>query len=176
MSYNETTWTQEALTKAGVAGQTTVGGATLYAVFGIGYNDSSSFDADTHHPLPFTSIAMGTAGSQDDVIFGTSTEPAATFTTADTDNTTRAASLVPMMWYVPDNITIDGVFSLEGGIEETTRTTRMHLYEYTFTSGSTSCLTDGKLLAHNLLAFFRVDSAASQDDFSVTVTVKYRVN
>ena len=77
--------------------------------------------------------------------------------------------------------------------------TRMHLKSFSFSSGSTSCLTNGTLLAHNsdvtnagneqaylsswtvdsadvdaakvILCFFRSDSVNS--DFSLNVTVKY---
>ena len=105
------------------------------------------------------------------------------------------------MWYVHDNITIDEVISLEGATSATGDTTRMHMYSYTFTSGSTSALTSGTLLAHNsdvtnagseqayksnwivdsanvasgkvILAFFRSDSVNS--DYSVNITVKYHL-
>ena len=105
------------------------------------------------------------------------------------------------MWYVPDAITIDSVYSLEGADDATGDTTRMHLFSYTFTSGSTSALTSGTLLAHNsdvtnagseqaylstwtvdsssvtagkvILAFFESDSVNS--DYSVNITVKYHL-
>ena len=53
------------------------------------------------------------------------------------------------MWYVQDNISIDAVTSIEGADAATGDTTRMHLFSYDFTSGATSCLTNGTLLAHN---------------------------
>jgi len=77
----------------------------------------------------------------------------------------------------------------------------MHLFSYDFTSGSTSALTNGTLLAHNddvtnagseqaylstwtidsasvaankvILAFFRSDSVNS--DYSLNITVKYHL-
>ena len=77
----------------------------------------------------------------------------------------------------------------------------MHLFSYTFNSGSTSALASGTLLAHNsdvtnagseqvykstwtvdsadvdankvILAFFKSDSVAS--DYSVNITVKYHL-
>jgi len=106
-----------------------------------------------------------------------------------------------MLWYVPDNITIDAVYGIEAGSNASGDTTRMHLMSYTFTSGSTSALTSGTLLAHNsdvtnagseqaykstftidsasvtagkvILAFFRSDSINS--DYAYTVTVKYHL-
>ena len=105
------------------------------------------------------------------------------------------------MWYIPDNISIDSVYSIEGATTATGDTTRMHLFSYDFTSGSTSALTNGTLLAHNddvtnagseqvylkdwtintanvdagkvLLCMFRSDSVNS--DFAISVNIKYRI-
>ena len=74
--------------------------------------------------------------------------PRTTVTTADATDQ-RAANLVNHLMYVPDNISIDSVVSLEGADAATGDTTRFHLMSYTFNSGSTSCLTDGTLVAHN---------------------------
>ena len=172
---------------------------TQYTHFNIGYSESSSFADDTHHPIPFSSANYGfvTASIPD---FGTSTDPATTFTTAE-GNKTRASDLVHVMWFVPDAISIDSVTSIEGADTATGDTTRMHLFSYTFTSGSTSALTAGTLLAHNsdttnagseqaykstwtvdsaavaankvILAFFKSDSINS--DYSVNITVKYHL-
>jgi len=171
---------------------------TQYATFGISHTLSNGFVINTHHPIPFSNMA--TDDSEDTVGFGTSTDPATSFTTAD-DPATDASNLVPMFWYVPDNISIDSVIGIEGGDNATGDTTRMHLMSYDFTSGSTSCLTNGTLLAHNsdvtnagseqaysstftidsasvtsgkvILAFFRSDSINS--DYSVNITVKYHL-
>ena len=105
------------------------------------------------------------------------------------------------MWLVPDAISIDSVTSIEGADTATGDTSRMHLFSYTFTSGSTSALTSGTLLAHNtdvtnagseqaykstwtvdsaavssgkvILAFFKSDSVNS--DYSINITVKYHL-
>lgn len=171
---------------------------TQYATFGISHTLSNGFVINTHHPIPFSNMA--TDDSEDIVGFGTSTDPATSFTTADGANT-DASNLVPMLWYVCDNISIDQVIGIEGGDNATGDTTRMHLMSYDFTSGSTSCLTNGTLLAHNsdvtnagseqaykstftidsasvasgkvILAFFRSDSINS--DYSVNITVKYHL-
>ena len=173
---------------------------TQYAYFGIGNVDSSIFVINTHHPVPFHSNSVGSSGIQDNITFGTSTEPATTFTTADGTGT-HSALLVPVMWFVPDNISIDGVYSIEGADDGTGDTTRMHLFSYTFTSGSTSALTSGTLLARNsdvtnagseqaylstwtvdsasvssgkvILGFFRMDS--STENPAVSITVKYHL-
>ena len=173
---------------------------TQYANFGIGASDSLVYLADTHYPMPFSGVSIGLYTFQDNIKFGTSTEPATTFTTADGSGT-EGADLVPMLWFVPDNIAIDGVTSFEGADADATDTTRMHLYSYTYASNSTSTLTSGTLLAHNsdvtntgstktfkstwtvdsasvdankvILAFFRADSVNS--DYSVSITVKYHL-
>ena len=172
---------------------------TQYAYFGVNYVDVSSFAANKHYPISFMA-ANGGASLTNDVDFGTGTDPDTTFTTADTDSQ-YASQLVPMMWYVPDNISIDSVCSIEGADAATGDTTRMHLMSYTFNSGSTSALASGTLLAHNsdvtnagneqaykstwtvdsasvtagkvVLAFFRSDSVNS--DFSLNITVKYHL-
>ena len=171
---------------------------TQYAYFGVGYADFSSSAANTHYPIPFT--GTGVQGLTADVDFGTGTDPDDTFTTADTD-TNYASQIVPCMWFVPDNISIDSVTSIEGADAATGDTTRCHLKSFTFNSGSTSCLTGGELLAHNsdvtnagneqaykstftvdeasvsggkvILAFFRSDSVNS--DYSLNITVKYHL-
>tara|TARA_Y100000310_G_scaffold319264_1_gene374348 strand:- start:520 stop:1317 length:798 start_codon:yes stop_codon:yes gene_type:complete len=175
------------------AGQ--VAATTQYAVFGVNYIDFATVVANTHYPIPF---AMGGGTNQNDVDFGTGTDPDSSFTTSDTD-TQKASQIVPMIWRLPDNITISSVTSIEGASTATGDTTRMHLKSFDFTSGSTSCLTNGTLLAHNsditnagseqaylstwtvdsadvnadkaILAFIRSDSTSS--DYSITVTVKY---
>ena len=172
---------------------------TQYATFSIGYAESTHFADDTHHPLTFSSANYGsTTASIPD--FGTGTDPATTYTTSDT-NKYRAGDIVPCLWYIPDAISIDSVTSIEGADNATGDTTRMHLFSYTFTSGSTSALTSGTLLAHNsdttnagseqayksawtvdsgavaankvILAFFKSDSINS--DYSVNITVKYHL-
>ena len=173
---------------------------TQYAYFGVGSSDASIFASGTHTALPFAGMQIGSSLSQDNIRFGTDTDPATSFTTADGSNT-DASILVPVMWYIPDNIAIDSVYSIEGATTATGDTTRMHLLSYDFTSGSTSALTNGTLLAHNddvtnagseqaylstwtidsssvasgkvVLAFFRQDSTNS--DYSVNITIKYHL-
>ena len=170
---------------------------TQYAYFGTNYIDVSGLAANTHYPIPF---GMGTTSGSSDVDFGTGTDPDDTFTTANT-GTQYASQLVPVLWRVPDNITIDSVTHVEGADAATGDTTRMHLKSFTFTSGATACLTAGTLLAHSsditnagneqpyletwsldsadvdankvILCFFRSDSVNS--DFSINVTVKYHL-
>ena len=188
--------TTNSVVKAGV-GQRNV--LTQYAYFGVNYVDFSALAANTHYPIPFSS-GSGGASLGNDVDFGTGTDPDDTFTTANTD-TQFASMIVPMMWFVPDNISIDSVTSIEGADAATGDTTRMHLKSFTFNSGSTSCLSAGELLAHNsdttnngneqayssswtvdeasvaggkvILAFLRSDSVNS--DYSLNITIKYHL-
>ena len=173
---------------------------SMYTYFNVGNGLTQNFSANTHYLLPYigdnypTSLATGLPD------IGTGTDPDTTFTTAET-NTQRASTLVTCMWYVPDNIAIDAVYSLEGADSGTGDVTRMHLYSYTFTSGSTSALTGGTLLAHNddvtnagseqaYLSTWTVDSSAVtagkvigatfrsdsiNSDYSVKITIKYHL-
>ena len=172
---------------------------TQYAHFGVGNAGSASFADDTHQAIPFGS-QWAVSNSSYPPAFGTGTDPATTFTTSD-GNGTRASDIVPVVWYVPDAISIDAVTSLEGADNATGDTTRMHLFSYDFTSGATACLTNGTLVAHNsdvtnagseqpylstwtvdsaavtagkvILAFFRSDSVNS--DYGINIKVKYHL-
>ena len=171
---------------------------TQYAHFGIANDVSDSWLANNHHPIPF-GTTMG-AIVNDQTTFGTGTDPATSFTTANS-NDQRASDIIRYCWYLPDAISIDGVTSIEGADNATGDTTRMHLFSYTFTSGATNCLTSGTLLAHNsdvtnagseqpylstwtvdsaavtagkvILAFFKSDSINS--DYSLNIKVKYHL-
>ena len=154
----------------------------------------SSASANTHYAVPF--VNGNNASTVSYISLGTGTDPATSYTTSD-----DAHKLIPTMWYVPDNMTIDAVYSTEGADAATGDTTRMHLFSYDFTSGATSCLTNGTLVAHNsdvtnagyeqpylstwtvdsgaitagkvILAAFRSDSVNS--DYSLNITVKYHL-
>ena len=171
---------------------------TQYATFSVGNPVSCSFADDTHQAIPFECSDFGNKSYPP--AFGTSTDPATSFVTSD-GNGTRASDIVPCLWYVNDAISIDAVTSIEGADAATGDTTRMHLFSYDFTSGATSCLTNGTLLAHNsdvtnagseqpylstwtvdsaavtsgkvILAFFKSDSINS--DYSVQIKVKYHL-
>ena len=173
---------------------------TQYSHFGVGNKQSLGLAANTHYSLPFAQGSFGDTASATMPSFGTGTDPATSFTTSDADSD-RSSDIVPCFWYIPDNISIDAVYSLEGADASAGDTTRMHLFSYDFTSGSTSALTNGTLLAHNsdvtnagseqaylsswtvdsatvssgkvILAFFRSDSINS--DYSIKITVKYHL-
>ena len=193
MAYNSTTWTTGTSTTS-----VSSSNLSLYAYFGSSGDLMSGLSLGTHYAIPFQNTFM--SSGQNDVDFGTGTNPATTFTTADTD-TQYASQIVPMMWYVPDDIYIDAVYAIEGADNATGDTTRMHLMSYAYTSGSTSTLADGTVLAANsdvtnagneqtylstwtvssnsvaegrvILAFVRADSVNS--DYSLNIIVKYHL-
>ena len=138
---------------------------TQYAYFGVSSGVGANFATNRHHVLSFGGNTQ-TDALADNFQLGTDTDPATSFTTAD-GASTDASLIVPCMWLVPDNITIDGVYSLEGGDNATGATTRMHLMSYTFNSGSTSALASGTLLAHNS----DVTNAGSEQAYKSTWTV-----
>ena len=186
------------LVKAGI-GQNVVN--TQYAYFNVGNTESTNFLDDTHMALLYQSANYGASGAGYIPAFGTSTDPATTFTTSE-GNGTRSAELIPVMWRVPDNITLDDIKHFEGADTATGDTTRMHLMSYTFNTGATGALTSGAVVANTsadntnagseqpylkdwtigtadidagkvLLCMFKSDSVNS--DYSVSVTVKYHL-
>ena len=167
---------------------------TQYAYFSVVTTHFSAAAANEHYAIPFAN--GNNASTTSYISLGTGTDPA---TSVDTNSV--AYKLVPVMWYIPDNMTIDAVYSFEGADAATGDTTRMHLMSYDFTSGATSPLTNGTLLAHNsdvtnagyeqpylstwtvdssdvvagkvILAAFRSDS--NNSDYSLTIKVKYHL-
>ena len=171
---------------------------TKYAYFGVNSIDSADFTDDTHMGVPFNGNGYG---DLDNIpAFGTGTDPATTFTTAE-GNGVRASDITPCLWHVQDDITIDSLTLYIGADTATGDTARFHLMSYTFSSGSTSALTSGAVLASSLdntnagseqvykmtisptiadvdagkviLACFRSDSINS--DYSINLTVKYHL-
>ncbi len=113
--------------------------------FGIRASGNASTAAGYHYPM-----GIGT-GVFDSILqppdFGNGTDPATSFTTADA-NTDKASDLACCMWYIPLHITIDSVMSIQGADAATGDTTRLHLFSYDLTSGHTSALSNGTLIAH----------------------------
>ena len=96
---------------------------TQYATFSIVNSESASFADDTHQAIPFSCANFGDASNPP--AFGTSTDPATSFTTAE-GNGTRASDIIPCLWYIHDNISIDAIKSIEGADAASGDTTRMH--------------------------------------------------
>lgn len=134
---------------------------TQYATFHMNSAWWSGAADDTH-----TALAFGANQTSAIVGFGTGTDPATSFTTAEGSGT-RSGELVPCLWYITDNIAIDSIVSIEGADAATGDTTRMHLFQYTFSSGGTSALTSGSLVAHNT----DVTNAGSEQAYKSTWTI-----
>ena len=75
---------------------------------------------------------------------GSGTDPATSLTFSN-----NAMGYLKFFWYLPDNISIDSVTSMEAADAATGDTTRFHLMGYDYTDGSASVLTNGTLLAHS---------------------------
>ena len=135
---------------------------TQYATFHMNSTWWATAADDTHTALAYGANQIATYP----IGLGTGTDPATTFTTAE-GNGTRSAELVPCLWYIQDNITIDAITSIEGADAATGDTTRMHLMSYTFNSGSTSALASGAVLAYNS----DVTNAGSEQAYKSTWTI-----
>ena len=171
---------------------------TQYAYFGVNNIDSADFTDDTHMAIPFNGNGYG---DLDNIpAFGTGADPATTFSTS-AGAAVKASDLVPCIWHVQDDITIDSLTLYIGADAATGDTCRFHLMSYTFSSGSTSALTSGAILASSadntnsgveqaykltisptiadvdagkvILGCFRSDSINS--DYSINLTVKYHL-
>ena len=151
MGYDTTAWT--------TAGNTlTIGGTILYAYFGATESITTGLSANTHYALPFQPSASIAIAAMD-VDIGTGTDPDTSFTTSDTE-TQQSGQISSMMWYLPDNIYIDSVTSLQGSDETGADTTRMHLMSFDYTTNSTSTLTSGAVIAYS--ADVEVESTKTQ--------------
>ena len=168
---------------------------TQYAYFGTTSTDAVPSSANTHTAVPFGNVL----GSNDEVTFGTSTNPATSLTIS-----TTADDVLGVIWYVPDDITIDAVYVWAGGSTATGDTLRFHLMSYTIvTADGATCgdlssgtvLADGADITHDgyeqadyqsmtiqssnvdagkaILLMIRADSVNS--DYSINATVKYHL-
>tara|TARA_Y100001963_G_scaffold36146_1_gene50404 strand:+ start:599 stop:1381 length:783 start_codon:yes stop_codon:yes gene_type:complete len=183
--------TTNSLVKVG-SGQ--VNATTQYAYFGIDNTESTSFVANTHYAIPFSKNSITTPLS-----IGTGTNPDTTYTISST-----AHDFVNVFWYVPDAITIDGVYWWHGADAATGDTTRGHLMSYAIVSDNSSTsgdLSDGTVLADGAditnagyeqsyyqsltiqsanvsagrVIIFAFRSDSVNSDFSHSVTVKYHI-
>tara|TARA_Y100001938_G_scaffold47160_1_gene65560 strand:- start:5417 stop:6205 length:789 start_codon:yes stop_codon:yes gene_type:complete len=171
---------------------------TQYATFAVNSTELAGASAGRHFAIPFQNSTY--ADVSNPPMFGSGIDPETSFTTAES-NGYRASDIVPMMWYLCDDISIDAVKHIEGADTATGDTTRLHLYSYDFTSGATNCLTNGTLLARSANTtnagseqpYFQnwaIDSAAVtsgkviiatmdadsvNSDYSAIITVKYHL-
>ena len=192
MAYNSTSWLTGGTTSTLSSTEVLV----QYENFGIGSSDLGFSVANRHYLLPFNGVSIGSSSNEDNLYLGTGTDPDTSLTLDD-----NSELLPTRMWYIPDNIYIDAIYSIEGADAATGDTTKFHCMSYTFTSGSTSCLTSGTLIAHSddetnagseqvYLNTWNMDSntvaagkvlictfepVSVNSDYAYTVTIKYHL-
>ena len=138
MAYNSTSWTTGAVT-ASISSET----YTQYSYFHTISLEAVGFDTGYHQMLFFEN-----SNGSNIPHLGNDPDPATSYTTAHS-GAQKASHLVPCLWYISENTYIDAIYSIEGADESTGDVTRMHAMSFDFTSGATSCLTNGTLLAYS---------------------------
>jgi hypothetical protein len=168
---------------------------TQYAYFAVNSSDGIPSAANTHTAIPFGNLFSSSGELQ----LGTGTNPDTTKNfTIDMDDA------IPMTWYVPDNITIDGVdvWVAPGGAIGDTIKFHLMTYDITTTTGVTCgdfssgvVVADGSDMTSNgyeqanyqslIVQNANVDSGnvcllvmasdGTNGDYSVNATVKYHL-
>ena len=168
---------------------------TQYAYFACNSTDAIPAASGTHYAIPFGNVFASSA----DVSLGTGANPATTLAVS-----TIADDVTPMMWFIPDNITIDAVHAWIAGNASTGDTIKLHLmtYDIVTTDGSTcGNLSSGTVVADwsditndgyeqmdyrtltvqsanidaNNICLFTLHSDGTNSDYAVNVTVKYHL-
>ena len=186
-----------------LTGASQVAANTQYAYFGIVSDASTSWIADTHMAVPFTSAETGSAlylamGSSTSSSFN-DTNPATSLTI-----TNNAQLVVNSYWYVMDDITIDAVKWLHAADAATGDDTAAHLMAYTvdIANGSTGgdlssgvVVADGATITNagveqiyyqsmtiqsanvdaGKVILFTFASDTVNSDFSISANIKYHI-
>ena len=168
---------------------------TQYAYFGMTSTDSIPSSSGTHTAIPFGNVL----GSNTEVTFGTGTNPATSLTVS-----TTADDLVPLIWYVPDDITIDGVTVWAAGNASSGDVIKFHLMSYSIvrTDGATcgdlssgTVIADGANITHDgyeqadfqdmtiqsadvsggVAILLMIHSDGTNSDYSINATIKYHL-
>ena len=168
---------------------------TKYAYFGTTSTDAIPSSSDTHTAIPFGNVL----GSTTEVAFGTGTNPATSLTIS-----TTADDLVPVIWFIPDNITIDGVTIWVAGSAASGDVIKFHLMSYSIvrTDGATcgdlssgTVIADGADITHDgyeqadyqemtiqsadvnasNVILFMIHSDGTNSDYSINATIKYHL-
>ena len=168
---------------------------TQYAYFGSSSTDAIPASSGNHYAIPFGN----TFASSADVGLGTGTNPDTTLTVS-----TTADDVTPMMWFIPDNITVDAVHAWIAGNASTGDTIKLHLmtYDIVTADGSTcgdlssgTVVADGADITHDgyeqmdyqsltiqsanidsgNVCLFTLHSGGTNSDYAVNVTVKYHL-
>ena len=101
---------------------------TQYVNFGVSSGGGLAAIAGTHYAVPYSHMISATA-----VTMGTSADPATSYDISANNN---GDDMAMMLWYVPDDITIDQVYWMAGGSAASGDTINIHLMSYDFDAGT----------------------------------------
>ena len=101
---------------------------TQYAYFGVSSIFALSAVAGTHYAVPFNNVWEGTVS----IAMGTGTDPSTSYDVSANNN---GDDLAVMLWYIPDNITVDQVYWISGGNAASGDTINIHLLSFDFDAG-----------------------------------------
>jgi len=168
---------------------------TQYAYFACNSTDAIPASSGNHYAIPFGNVFSSSA----DVGLGTGSDPDTSLAV-----NTIADDVAPMMWFIPDDITVDGVYAWIAGNSSSGDAIRLHLmtYDIVLTDG-TSCgdlsngvvVADGGGITHDgyeqmdfqsltiqnadvgrqNVCLFTLFSDGVNSDYGVNVTVKYHL-
>ena len=179
-----------------LVGASQVAANTQYAYFGVGSAFALSAVAGTHYAVPFNNVINAVA-----VTMGTGTDPSTSYDVSANNN---GDDLAVMLWYIPDNITVDQVYWIAGGSAATGDTINIHLLSFDFDAGvgaGKGDLSSGVVVAggadraslgyENIIyesispasadvdagkvCMVTFESNGTNSDYAVNVTVKYHV-
>ena len=179
-----------------LVGASQVATNTQYAYFAISSSGGLSAVAGTHYAIPYGNMLSATA-----VAMGTGANPSTSYDVSDNDN---GDDLTMMLWYVPDNITVDQVHLLAGGSAATGDTINIHLLSFDFDAGAGAGkgdLSNGVVIAggadiaslgyENIIyqstspssadvdagkvIMATFESAGTNSDYGINITVKYHI-
>jgi hypothetical protein len=128
-------------------GASLVAANTQYVYFGIASAGGLSLVAGTHYAVPFGNVLSATV-----LAMGTGIEPSTSY---DISANNSGDDMTMVLWYIPDNITIDQIYWMAGGDSAT---------------GDTIADVDsGKVC---MVTF---ESNGTNSNYSINVTVKYHI-
>ena len=110
-----------------LVGASQVAANTQYAYFGVSSSATLSAVAGTHYAVGFNNVLSTTA-----VTMGTGANPSTSYDISANNN---GDDMAMMLWYIPDNITIDQVYWMAGGSAATGDTINLHLLSFSFDAG-----------------------------------------
>ena len=101
---------------------------TQYANFGVSSGGGLAAIAGTHYAVPYSHMISATA-----VTMGTSADPATSYDISANNN---GDDMAMMLWYIPDDITVDQVYWMAGGSAASGDTINIHLLSFDFDAGT----------------------------------------